>query len=256
MTRNLETASSNLATSKRNIYLPYAIIRVSMVERLLDHRSPQTHASMRPAIDGVLQKMPRELMRPYHWGTVPLTRYKDSFGTPQSAIYPFSYMHATPALVLGKERVTCIDVDAEAVRMLRKEGIKAVRADVRRMRPRGERHDLIVLLQPELGARHVLPHLKEGGYVLTNAGDYIAEELLFEHGGFVLLGAIDFKRGELCEPNIRMMETLQKSWQYYKQMEEHFTWLGKDFEEWKSFYPSEEVLSRWKRPDLFVLKRE
>ena len=227
-----------------------------MGERLLHHRSPPVHANMRPVVGGVLRELPEELRRPYHWGTVPLNSYKNYFGAPQSALYPFSYMHATPAMVFGKERVTCVDSDRDAVRLLRKEGIRAINADVRQPTAKLGRHDLIVLLQPELGARHVLHRLKPSGYVLTNASDYIAEELLFEHGSFALLGSIDFKSGKISSPGNNGMQALQASWEEYKQMEEYFELLGKDFEEWKSFYPSKEVMKLWKRPDLLVLKRE
>ena len=200
--------------------------------------------------------MPERWRKPYNWGAVPLASFAEKFGTPESALYPYCYMHITPAVVFGNERVTFLDNDANAIELLRREGLKAVHADVREFKPKGQKYDMLILLQPELGARHVIAHLKKGGFVLANTGDYTAEELLFERGSFELLGVIDRKTGEFARATATAINVLEASWRHYQEWAARLSSIGGDMEVEKSYLPSVEVAKAWNMRDMFVLRED
>ncbi len=122
--------------------------------------------------------------------------------------------------------------------------------------PKGERYDLLLFLQPELSARHTVAHLTDTGYVLTNVGDYTAEELLFERSEFALLGHINLRTGKLSENVDSILPILRKSWANYQQIEKALRSSGINLEELKSYLPNCNVWRAWDLRDILVLRRE
>ncbi len=194
--------------------------------------------------------------RRYNWGTVALRTFRDEIYRPKAVLYPYSSTHVTPATVFGRDSVTFLDSDSLSIAKLQEAGLKTAHSDVRAFDPKGEKYDLMLFLQPELGTRHVIPHLTDKGYVLTNVGDYSAEELLFEVGGFALLGHMGWRTGKLSKNFDTILPLLRKSWEKYQQAREAFEKNGIDFEDVKRFFPSIDIVKTQDLRNILVLRKE
>jgi len=117
------------------------------------------------------------------------TAFRDQVYAARSVLHPCCEYNASPAKVF--DNATFVDLDAAAMELFKRFGLKAHRHDIREYKPT-EEHDLVILLNPEIQTEWATQHLRSGGYVLSN--DYHENATwMHEHPEqFTLVGVIDF----------------------------------------------------------------
>ena len=96
------------------------------------------------------------------------TAFKDQVYSPKSVLYPSCGFDASPSRVF--DNVTFVDVEngnEGCIEALQRQGLKAIKQDIREYQPT-EEHDLLILLNPSIPIEWASQHLKKGGYVLSN----------------------------------------------------------------------------------------
>ncbi len=196
-------------------------------------------------------------MSVYDWGAPAMITVRDVFNPTGDVLYPYCYTHTTPARILGKDRTLHVDSNPKAIAALQAEGFRGVVADVRTV-VLDQEFGAMVLLQPDLGAAHVIAHLAKRGYVITNMGDQIAEELLYRNGDgrFVLLGYIAMRTGHLSTNVEKLLRVvLPTSNEEYLQ---RVSTLGAETaEQLKSYQPTQAIQrSGLSLRDFLILRKE
>ena len=129
-----------------------------------------------------------------------------TFGHPKSVLYPSCEVDASPAKAFPNAEVTLLDKEEKYAEALRRHGLRAVTADIRNYPPESK-HDLIILLNPEIPSELVTKHVKRGGYILANNYHLNAEQLL-AHPDFKIMGKISERDAhlttELSDPKAEM----------------------------------------------------
>jgi hypothetical protein len=94
-------------------------------------------------------------------------KFQETFGVPQRVFYPCCDLDASPVRAFPDSEVTLLDINEEAVGVLKRNGISAIAGDVRKHRPR-PKNDLLILLNPCISTGETIHTVRRSGLVLAN----------------------------------------------------------------------------------------
>jgi len=109
---------------------------------------------------------------------------------PKNVFYPCGDMDITPVRAFPNSRVVLLDKNEHAVNALKRSGIGAICQDIRDYRP-SDKHDLLILLNPQIHSDLASKHIVNGGYILANNYHASARQLLENPENYDLTGAFE-----------------------------------------------------------------
>lgn len=122
--------------------------------------------------------------------------FQRKYGIPKSVFYPCCGMDTTPVKAFPNSEVILLERDRDVTEALKRNGIEAICSDIRDYTPR-EKHDLLIMLNPQISAELATPYLINEGHIICNNYHSTAKELFENPQRYSLNGHFNYDSGAL-----------------------------------------------------------